>query len=494
MFRHGVSSGSARARSQVSRGVLLVGAALTALLSCTAEPPPTYGNLVVLLVDTLRADHLPTYGYARETAPTLARLAREGRALRGYAASSWTKPSVATLLTGQTPQTHQAIERADSLPPDVPYLPELLQQRGFATAAFMGNLNVGRKLGFGRGFDHYAQARGSRKIDARTVNRRSRALLDALEPPYFFYVHYVDPHDPYEPRVPWGASAAADAEPADPSTVVQPHRLLRKGLLPTPDERQGMIDRYDAEILEADRAIGDLLADLESRGLLDDTLVVLTSDHGEEFAEHGRLMHGRSLFEEVIEVPLIFWAKDAGAWPSGSSSEAMPRMHQLDVAATALEALGLADHSLGGSPRWTQVLQRIAPSEDLFFHLDLDGVGALAQIRGDLKLIHENRRPATQLFDLARDPDERAPLVGAAAASPGRELYRTLLRHHNAQADTAVAQQAAPVDAETLEALQALGYLERGPREEATPPALDGRSVPARLDAPGIPPRPAAQR
>ncbi|HEX2224774.1 MAG TPA: sulfatase-like hydrolase/transferase, partial [Thermoanaerobaculia bacterium] len=158
---------------------------------------PRFDNLVVVMVDTLRSDHLPSYGYERDTAPYLTRLADEGIQLQGYAVTSWTKPSVASLLTGLHPQRHQAISRSDRLPPEAPYLPEILAGEGMRTAAYIGNLNAGRKWGFDRGFHSFDQANGARKMDGSRVTTRALDLARGLQPPYFLFVHYVDPHDPY---------------------------------------------------------------------------------------------------------------------------------------------------------------------------------------------------------------------------------------------------------------------------------------------------------
>ena len=441
-------------------------------VSCAEPDAPTYENLVILVVDTLRSDHLSGYGYERDTAPHLAKMGREGIQLDGYSSSSWTKPSVATLLTGLDPQAHQAIERVDSLPVTVPYLPSLLAEEGFATAAFVANLNVGRKFGFARGYDQFKQVRGSAKLDAVKVNRRTLGLVEQLAPPYFLYVHYVDPHDPYEPRHPWPGTETGPG--------LQPRRIVRRKIELTPTLVAGLVDRYDAEILEVDAAIDELVGQLDKRGLIEDTLIVVTSDHGEEFGDHGRLTHGRSLYQEVIRVPFLLWARGHQL-----SLPAETKFHHIDALPTLLEALGQEiPGELMGTSRWREFngMKAETPADEThYFHLDLDGVGALAAIHKDEKLIHQNRGAEMLGFDLGDDPGELSPSEGVLAeATP---LLRDLFRHHNAASEVAAASQQSELDQETRAALEAMGYLDSGTPDDA----LAGRTVPAKLGARGIP-------
>ena len=401
-------------------GILLA----AALVGCSPEPPH-FENLVVILVDTLRADHLPCYGYDRDTAPHLCRLAAEGWQLDASPTSSWTKPSVASLLTGVSPQRHQAIGRADSLPVGLPYLPAELAAAGFDTAAYVGNRNVGRKFGFDRGFRRFEMTRATGKVDGRRVTDEALALLPELEQPFFFYVHYVDPHDPYRPAQAWHDPGT----PPDPRPYVQPQRL-RSGEEPMKaDTLSRLIDQYDGEIREVDTEIDRLLGALGDRGLLDRTLVVVTSDHGEEFGEHGGLTHGTTLYQELLTVPLIFWTP--GGLPAVASRRSF---YQLDFRATVLEALGVSappPESDEGVSRWRELRRGgdLGRSEDRFFHLDLDGRGSVALEHGPAKLILDVAAPHDRLFDLADDPGEQHPETTATPEL--EELRRRLATHHN---------------------------------------------------------------
>ncbi len=194
--------------------------------------PPRFTNLVLIVIDTLRSDHLASYGYDRATAPFLDRLAREGIQLQGVAASSWTKPAVATLLTGLHPQRHRANTSADRLAPSLPFLPEILQRHGFSTVGYTANWFTGPSFGFDRGFDTflevwppeplragmYRNPASPDKPHATWATDSALELARDLEPPFFLSVHYLDPHDPYTPAAAWGdesASAGDFVQPAD---------------------------------------------------------------------------------------------------------------------------------------------------------------------------------------------------------------------------------------------------------------------------------------
>ena len=436
---------------------------LAALLSCTPSPP-TYQNLVLIMIDTLRSDHVSSYGYRRRTTPFLDGLAAEGVQLQGYSVSSWTKPSIATLLTGLYPQRHQAIGRRDVLAVDLPYLPEILQDSGRTTVAFISNLNAGRKWGFGRGFSEYLQTRPVGKLDGSRVNRRVLPLLDALQPPFALYLHYVDPHDPYRP------DALRFGEPS--AGFVQPRRVEATD----EDAIESLINQYDSEILELDGYLRQLFEELLRRELLGDTLVIVTADHGEEFGEHGRLTHGHGLYEEVLRVPFVAWAEEGLApWKS-----AQP-FHQVDFLPTILEALGVAiPEGLDGSSRWRDLVERRElPKRLEGFHLDVDDVAALGLLDGPRKFIHRLRRPHDLLFDLGLDPREQHALDDAEMLE---DLRAESIRLHNRLQSTAPPRATETIGPQLRRALAALGYVSDS-NDQGPPP---DRLLPDRLTANGF--------
>jgi arylsulfatase len=454
---------SGRRRVALALGGLALGAGL-ALPACRVRPL-RFTNLVVIVVDTLRSDHLPGYGYERETAPVLRRLASEGVQLQGYAASSWTKPSVATLLTGLLPQRHQTISLNDRLPEEAPYLPAILSARGFTSLAFIGNAaNLGRKQGFGRGFEVAKQWMGPPKIHAGEVNRRAFEILPRAKAPYFLWIHYVDPHDPYKPPAPWPGSALAEE--------VQPG-WFGDGSMPTPAQLQRLKDQYDGEVVEVDQGIGALVGELKQRGLLERTLVVVTADHGEEFAEHGWLMHGHSLHEELVRVPFVLWA-ERGLRPLHSDTP----FALVDFVPTALEALGVeAPAGLDGVSRWPALAEGRAPeSAPILFHLDRQEGAGVALLETPFKIIERAEEPSDLLYDLAADPAETRPLDGALPRL--RAMRDRLFAAHNRAARIALPRSGRGIDGELRSELAGLGYL-RGGADART---LSGRRIPSRLD------------
>lgn len=410
---------------------------------------PAYKNLVLVVADALSSRHLPSYGYSRDTAPFLTRLAREGIQLQGYSASSWTRSSIATLLTGVYPQRHRAVDRDDGLPPDVPFLPEQLSRSGVQTVAYVTNGNVGKDFGFDRGYSKFVGYSGSMKPRASWVRHEVAKLLPSLNAPFFLYVHLVDPHDPYGPRQAW------DNDPPSPAQYEWPEPILDGRKPPTAQSISRLRNQYDGEIREMDWGLQGMVADLKRSGLLQDTLFVFTGDHGEEFEEHLGLTHGRTLYGEVVEVPFILWNLKPPMRPRSSAEP----FDQIDFVPTMREALGLSRGSdLDGVSRWPDLVEgRSSGSRDLLFHLDLDGRRFLAIQSGRSKFIMAMSRASGLLFDLGRDPAERLPL---AIPSPAQGALEARLRKANQRlVERCFRAVESKAGDETQKQLRALGYL-----------------------------------
>jgi arylsulfatase A-like enzyme len=431
-----------------------------------APPPPierTATNVVLYVADTLRADRLGAYGYARPTSPHLDALAREGVLFEDAVAQGpWTRPTVASILTGRLPPEHRAVSLMDAIRADVPTLAELLGGAGYATAAFVTNLNVGARFGFGRGFATFEELREDRArptvyATAADLNARALPWLEAhRDRPFFLYLHASDPHAPYHPDptvaaplLPPGIGATAAAGGKLRDALDDPNALGA-------DELAALSALYDGDVATLDAGFGELRAALARLGLDDSTLIVFVADHGEEFLDHGGLEHGRTLFQELVRVPLLVRLPGG----RGGGRRVPDRARQVDVFATILALAGIPPPpgiagevllAADGTPR--------AGAREAFSHVNMRaerGRELVAWTTGDWKLVVDRSRGSEQLFDLARDGGERHdraaehPIVAGYAR---QAALRVLAAARAAAADTRV------VDPDLERRLRALGYV-----------------------------------
>lgn len=436
--------------------------------------PASATNLVIVLIDTLRADHLTTYNPStRVRSEAFTRFAETGVVFdAAQAQENWTKPSVATLLTSLYPSSHNTQTGEAVLPNSVETFAEILQDRGFATAAFIANGYVSRRFGFHQGWDrHRNYVRERRRNRADAVVDDAIAWLDERprDQPFFLYVHTIDPHVPYCAPRPF-------REIYDPNPYHGPivaHRTaqllgeIKVGNMETsPRDRERLEALYDGEITYHDEHLGRFIAALEERGLLNDTLIWLTSDHGEEFFDHGSVGHGHSLFQELLHVPLV--AVIPGNERAGT--RVGEDVGLIDVLPTSLELLGLAPHAEAEGASLVPLIDGAAdPLLSPVFSEFLNSGRAVRLGRYKLLLQGDD----ISLFDLEEDPREQndisteRPLLARGlltllalylgnAESPRNERRRGPRRVHQ--------RQETEIDAETLEQLRALGYmLDEGP-------------------------------
>ena len=314
-------------------------------ISARGEGERERPNVLFILVDTLRHDHLTPYGYKRDTSPNLARLlARRGAVVEdAYSQAPWTLPSVVSFLSSRQPGELLGDDAAAyGLPAGVPALPEAMRALGYETGGFIANKVLHDGNGFGRGFDTFysppQDTRGDDQPDASALNRRVLPWLEGhRNSPFFLYVHYLDPHDPYDNpeivdnRSPWFPEYRGRMSGRHVQGVYA-------GKLPLEDpeqDRKQLEACYDSEIHWADRHIGSLLESIPP-DVLANTLIVLTADHGEEFLDHGGWKHGFTLYDEQIHVPLL--VRWDGHIAPGTRLPGVVRL--LDVAPTLVRAAG----------------------------------------------------------------------------------------------------------------------------------------------------------
>ena len=430
--------------------------------SRAAAGPP---NILLLVVDTLRADHLSSYGYARQTSPVIDALAARGVRFDHHRAQApCTFPSMNSLLTSQPVETFFGQPQGDmSIPANVATLPELLHTAGYVTAAFSASPIVRKNPthfnhtgGFERGFDLFDD--DCLWKDARCVNERALAALARHKTgePVFLFLHYIDPHGPYqapgkvqgrrrfarpgsgrgfEPQVRSGEPHAAAAridrgEPAGVDAAGIAH----------------WIDLYDDEIAWVDARIGEVIASFEHLEPTRRSLVVLAADHGESFLEHGTLAHCRSLFDSEIRTPLIVAGSDL---PRGVVSAVLSE--NLDIVPTLLDIAGIEvppGRLAGRSLRAT-----IERGADLPARLQTAAFsGWRAAVDGRHKLMFNPDRGRQHLFDLALDPGETADLAA-------EERRRAALLRRALDAERPVPEASLEAARESERQLRALGYL-----------------------------------
>lgn len=320
------------------------------------DPLPAGSNILLITVDTLRADHLSSYGYVRPTSPVIDRLAAEGVRF-DQAQVQWPKttPSFASIFTASYPKDNQIVRTAGQpVSCQFAMLAEMLQRRGYATAAVVANAAVGSDFYFDQGFDEFIETwklhenqQGADPNRAEAVTNLAISQLDRLQAsgkPYFLWVHYLDPHAPYEPPGPYRDRFQND-EHFDPSFRIplsdkpkqQMFGIGSERVLDGRDELAFYVARYDAEIAYTDEQIGRLLGEMKTRGLLDKTLTAFTSDHGESLGDHGYYFdHGRFSFQTCLRVPLILHYP--GVLGARVDKDPVDLIH---LAPTVLEAAGV---------------------------------------------------------------------------------------------------------------------------------------------------------
>jgi len=311
-------------------------------------------NLLLVSIDTLRADHVSAYGYGRHTTPNIDALAEDGVLFRNaVSATMWTLPSHATMLTGLHPDQHGATDEAapTAIPAEVLTLAERLRAAGYRTGGFAGGRWVHERFGFDSGFDDWATDDdwGQSIQDAAHRFEQVRQWIDTdSHAPFFAFAHVYQVHSPYDPPPPYDSLYSPDVGRFDRARLAMP---FDHGPLPTPSELDAQIALYDGDLRYTDDRLGELIRWMDDRGVLDDTLVIVTADHGEEFLDHSQVGHG-TLHGEVIRVPLVLHHPALAAW---AEREVTQPAGAVDLVPTVLDLLGvdgpdpLPGHSLLGA-------------------------------------------------------------------------------------------------------------------------------------------------
>jgi len=410
------------------------------LLLCCSRPRPAIRNVLLISIDTLRADHLSAYGFPRPTTPNIDAVAREGVLFKNvHTPVPMTLPAHVSMLTGTLPPTHGLRDNLQNRLPDASLtLAEMLKTRGFTTGAIVSTFVLDRRFGISQGFDSYDDRFqavhkigdiSERKGDETT--RLAREWLDEhKDRPFFLFVHFYDPHDPYEP--------------------------------PEPFASQWQGHPYEGEIAFADHCVGQVLEKLRQIGLYDSTLIVITGDHGEMLGEHGELNHGFFIYEGALRVPLVMRVPRA----EGTLRQVDLPVSLIDIVPTIVSLVGaevpkevqgvdlspwLAGRGAGGGGR-PLYAETVTPTHYY-------GANSLLGVIVDGWKYIETTRP--ELYDLRSDPEEAVNLLArepARADALGRTLVAILAAAGRAPGP---APESAALDEAARQRLAALGYLGR---------------------------------
>ncbi len=429
--------------------------ALAQLPDAPADAP----NVLVVVVDTLRADHLSTYGYPRATSPQIDRVATEGVLFeKAISTTSWTLPAHVSLLTGRYPYENQS--GSTPLDPRHSTLAEFLRARGYRTGAFSANLfYFTRSHGFGRGFIRFEDFFGS-WADSFTRTLYGRKFVDIILPrlgygdivgrkraeyvtdrtldwigsdsrPFFAFLNYFDAHDPYLPPQPYRSKFSRQASPGGKLIADKIRNIAQL----TPYELQGEIDAYDGAIAYVDQNIGRLLDALEEKRLAQRTVVVVVSDHGEMFGEHELLLHQNCLYRPVVHVPLI--VRWRGQIPAGLRV-AQP-VSIASLPATLAELTGSGEKAFP-SPSLAELWREPGPRDDWPYPFaELDALpfepmkhepvyhGAMKSLVSPEWQFITHEKFGEELYDWENDPAEKKNLVNIPEGQEAaRELASTL--------------------------------------------------------------------
>jgi arylsulfatase A-like enzyme len=452
-------------------------AASTILALATCAPTGPRPNIVIIIMDTARQDHVSCYGHGRRTTPNLDELARESTVFReAYSVSSWTAPSHASLFTGLYPVAHGCTQENWTLREDVVTLAEALKLVGYQTHGITENPTISASAGFGQGFDSYREIwRPADYGDENPAYHLLQGVLAKLdrETPFFLFVNFIEPHAPYNSSRQFIGTYVEDPESGPNGNHGKDFYIGR--VTRTDEDFRHMKALYDAEILYTDHQIGRIVRQLKAEGMWDETIFIVTSDHGENIGDHGHMEHYFSLHETTVRIPLMIHYPDLFA----PGAEDTQPTQLTDLFPTLMNHLGLDPGEAQGidlldpTARTNRPLlcEFYWPAQALHAYGEDWDEPALnrwkrhlrAVIYGGDKLIWASDGDH-ELYDLAEDPEELHNLIAAPEAADKTEaltvLMNSLIARYGTDSTVDLKPGGPELDEETLEALRALGYVQ----------------------------------
>jgi arylsulfatase A-like enzyme len=471
------------------RRALAIGALSSSLLlgvGCSGRSSdPPRPNILLVSIDSLRADHVHSYGYDKETTPNIDQLADSGVRFENMISSaSWTVPAHMTMLTGLPPEVHRVDTYKSVLSPDALTMAQMLQSAGYDTAGFVSGPTVTAQHGFGQGFASFDETMVNPVRALSRLGTTSPGLVKLVNgyldrwngngrrAPFFVFLHMWDVHYDYSPPKPYDTMFDPDYTGDLTSEDFSRNKRINKDM----DKRdlQHLIALYDGEIRLTDDNLGQVFDKLRALGVFDDTIVAVTADHGEEFFEHGSKGHAKTLYDEVLRIPLVIRyprrlpaqriqqqvrLMDLAPTILGLAAVPFPSTFALGKMALPYRPVDLTPWLTGDRPRPTM------PKLPAFSEIrGLAGHQQSIRTRTE-KVIHydlvRRGRPTTEVFDLAKDPGEHDDIVGTP---PGVVISQDLTPADltwNAltSAETKLARTEEPSE-ESKERLRSLGYVQ----------------------------------
>ena len=450
-------------------GLTLAATLLVAVLQVGAVAwEPSVGtsrpNVLLIVVDCLRRDHLGVYGYERPTSPAIDRFAAQARVFeRAYSTASWTKPAVASLITGRFPDRHRTLRQADRLAKSSVTLAERLAGVGYHTLFLGGNAWISGHFQFDQGYDSFAIMSELTGEEVRSELLNQLSMVRGR--PFFAYVHFMDVHLPYgfnrynDTFVPAGTATPVISSGAMSSAWGR--RRTAAGLMSEQD-RARIVGLYDGQIRFVDDQIGIILGQLEHWGVLENTLVILTADHGEEFWEHGNFEHGHSVYDEVLRVPLIV----RGPGFRAGRVDAPVSLADIAPSIVSLSGASAENDAFDGMPLQKRTQVGDDPLLAVSTLYGREKYAALDETRkailnvpaasGGWGLVGVQAQAGQQLFDLTHDVSEER---STAPAEPIPPAWLDILKDVRVAGELRSADRVLSED-EIFEQLEALGYME----------------------------------
>jgi len=448
MLRHGLYGGLA---ASLSPSLWLSG--------CTKISSHKKPNIILISIDTLRPDHMGCYGYSRPTSPVMDQFASEGLLFEDVTSPSpWTLPAHGSMLTGLYPNRHALKSHNVSLPKDIITLADVLQKQEYTTTEIINSDYLSKRYGMNRGFTNYMYVvEKAHQVEPSQVEDKAKLWLsNSQTQPFFLFLHYFDVHSDYCSQAKYEKIFLRPYKGKFDGRTSQLRFYRDAQIALEQTDGEHLVDLYDAGIKQMDDGLDRLFSFLKSKGLYDNTYVIITSDHGEEFLDHGSVLHGRTQFQEMIKAPLII------------QGPGIPKCKRIKYAASLVDLmptiLSMANApippSLDGidlSPLWTEKNTSM-PNRYIFAGADhnnkvYDTKQAVRHPR--YKLHYDKLTKNQQLYDLQLDPGEKTDI-----ASVSSELVDSMMAQlNNYMSITNKGRKLDSLSEEQIQKLKSLGYL-----------------------------------